>query len=196
VRTISWGTSLSVIAFPALARAHAAGLPASGGFAAGLAHPTAGVEHQVCMLAVGLWAAQLSGVSAALVPLGFLLGAASGLALGIHIATGSAAAVLLASTLLVLGLGLLRGRRWPPLGIVAVTAGCGLLHGHAHGSPLSATGEAPSFAAGFLAMTALLHATGFGLALLVPPPSRLALGRVGGALLALAGVVLLASFPH
>jgi urease accessory protein len=79
------------------------------------------------------------------------------------------------------------------MGIVGLFA---IFHGYAHGSemPLDASGGA--YAAGFIAATALLHVVGIALGFLIgrigAAYGRLAY-RVGGGLVALAGIGILAT---
>jgi urease accessory protein len=76
------------------------------------------------------------------------------------------------------------------VGIVGLFA---IFHGHAHGTemPLDATGG--TYAAGFMLATALLHTAGIALGFAI---GRIAHGRaayqLGGSLVALAGVAILA----
>src|SRR5690606_18170200 len=49
----------------------------------GFAHPLAGWDHLLAMVAVGLWAAQRSGRAVWLIPVGFVLGMVGGGMLGI-----------------------------------------------------------------------------------------------------------------
>lgn len=188
VRETPWRLSLSLAVVPAAAWAHPAAEPHGDAFVAGLVHPTGGLEHQLAMLAIGLWAAQLSAARAALVPLAFLAGAAGGLLAG----GGSAAPApwLLAVPVAALGIALLRTSRWPPLAAAAVALGCGILHGHAHVLPSGTTATAGAFAAGFLATTALLHAASFASVRLLPLAGRSMVARASGLVLTLAGVAL------
>lgn len=188
MRETPWSLTLSLAMVPAVSWAHVVAEPGDHPFLAGLVHPTGGVEHQLAMLAVGLWAARFSGIRAALIPLGFLAGAGVGL-----LAPGGSATPppsLLAVTVAALGIALLRAPSWPPLGAVAVALGCGILHGHAHAVPPNATAATSAFTAGFLATTALLHATSFTLARLLPRAGHSLAGPAGGLVLTLAGLVL------
>ena len=68
--------------FVPIAAAHNVGAHGAG-FAAGVAHPLAGLDHILAMIAVGLWAAQLGGHAYWKVPLAFV----SMMALGAIVAT-------------------------------------------------------------------------------------------------------------
>jgi urease accessory protein len=77
---------------------------------------------------------------------------------------------------------------------MAVVAAFAIFHGHAHGTELPAGGSIAAFAAGFVLATALLHAAGVTLGLMIGRFSE-AYGRVGfrlsGGLVALAGGAIL-----
>ena len=85
----------------------------------------------------------------------------------------------------------------PSLAISAVLVGAfALLHGHAHGTELPATGSALLYGAGFSAATLVLHAIGIvaGLGIGVAAKRPQAMRYAGGAIAA-AGLVLLIA-PH
>ena len=71
-----------LLLIPSLGLAHS-GAGAQGSFAAGAAHPLSGADHVLAMLAVGLWAALLSGRALWLLPAGFV----GAMALGFGAAT-------------------------------------------------------------------------------------------------------------
>jgi len=151
---------LSALAFPAAAHPfHGAGE----GFAAGLAHPFFGLDHLLAMVAVGVWAAQIGGRAAWIVPAVFVAamlgGAAAALAgLGVqHVEPMVAASVLV--------LGLLISLKWksgalPGALLVAFFA---VFHGLAHGAELPAGSSAATYMAGFALATAVLHGCGIAL---------------------------------
>lgn len=169
---------------------------ADSGFVAGFAHPWAGWDHLLAMLAVGLWAVQ-GGASRSMLalPAAFAAAVAAGLALGwAGIGWAGNEAGILASLLVLGGLLLTRARPALPLAVAGVALG-GLLHGLAHGLESPAAAGAPGFALGLLTATLLLHGLGMGLAALLlrwhrPDWLRLAGGAVGlsglGGLIALA----------
>lgn len=166
---------------------------AHGSFAAGLSHPVFGADHVLAMIAVGLWAAQISaepGRRSAMwiVPLAFVGTMALGFALALlGLPLPFVEPAILAS---VIGLGLLVSLavRLPVAGSAAIVAVFALFHGYAHGGELGGAG-ALAFGIGFVTATALLHLAGLGLGLLVSR-SAPALSRVLGAIAALAGVSL------
>lgn len=164
------------------------------GFVMGAAHPL-GLDHLLAMLAVGLWSTKAwpqgevwkgpaAFMSAMLVS--GLLGA-SGLALPMleH---------LIALSVVLFGAMLVLGHRALPAGLaLGVIALSGTLHGWAHGAEAPQAGFA-TYAVGFLATTALLHASGVvaGLALRKALTERKDwVTPCLGALLGAAGVALL-----
>lgn len=182
LHTIVRAASLTLLigALPTLAYAHPGH---AGGLAHGLAHPFGGLDHLAAMVAVGLWASQLGGRAAWLVPLSFVAAMALGGLLGVaaitlpHVETG----ILL--SLLALGLLVAAAIRLPlalSAGIVGVFA---LFHGHAHGAEMTPGASAVAYALGFMVASAFLHLSGytFGMAI------RARLLRFAGAAVAMTG---------
>ncbi len=182
LHTIVRAASLTLLlgALPTLAYAHPGH---ADGLAHGLAHPFGGLDHLVAMVAVGLWAAQLGGRAALLMPLSFVAALAVGGLLGVagialpYVETG----ILL--SLLALGLLVAAAARLPlalGAGIVGVFA---LFHGYAHGAEMSPGASALAYALGFTMASAFLHLSGytFGMAI------RARLLRFAGAAVAMTG---------
>ena len=168
-----------VAALPVVAQAHA-GHHHAGGFASGLAHPISGLDHILAMVAVGIWAAQLGKRALWVLPLTFPLVMLVGGLLGF--------AGLALPGVLILGV-LVVARKQAPLGVAAVlVAAFALLHGHAHGTELAAGQSALTYALGFVASTALLHAVGLGLGLLPRALKQVPLERFAGAAVLMGGV--------
>ncbi|MBI3345703.1 MAG: HupE/UreJ family protein [Burkholderiales bacterium] len=131
----------------------------------GLAHPFAGFDHLLAMVAVGLWSAaalpvgrRVAGPAAFLVML--LLGAAlpqfglrlPGLEAGVALSVMALAGLMLAARSPALRLPVPAG-----LALVGMAA---LLHGMAHGAELGAGQSFAGYAVGFMAASALLHGAG------------------------------------
>lgn len=161
---------LLAIFLPAELFAHA-GHPEAGvghpAFFAGLLHPWTGLDHLLAMVAVGLWAAQLGGRAVWLVPASFLA------AMGLGAALGQAGLNLplmeqgIAASVLLLGLAVAFAIKIPAV-IPAVLVGVfALFHGAAHGAEMPAGMSTLGYFGGFLAGTAVLHALGLGLGLLL-----------------------------
>lgn len=162
-------------------------------FSAGFTHPIFGADHVLAMVAVGLWASQISsnhGQKNALwaVPLAFVAFMAFGFviaAVGINLPFVEPA--ILASVI-ALGLLVAIAARIPTSAAASVVGIFALFHGYAHGTEMHGA-NAVQFGIGFIAATMLLHiagiALGFGL-------TRLSTGlsRVLGGLTAVAGLSL------
>lgn len=157
----------------------------------GLAHPL-GLDHLLAMVAVGVWsAAAFDGARRWIAPLTFLaamtaaaLLAMAGLSLP-FVEHGIALSVLMFGAMLAFA------KRVPAAPGLALVAAAAALHGMAHGAELPAGASVAGYALGFLATTAALHAGGVGLGVALRERGAW-IWRSGGALLGLAGVVLLA----
>jgi urease accessory protein len=160
-------------------------------FSAGLAHPLSGWDHLLAMLAVGLWAAQLGGRARWLVPASFVALMTAGAALG-HAGwqiAGTEQAI--AASVLVLGLLVAGAVRLPVIAGMLLVGAFALFHGVAHGAEMPATAAGLSYGAGFVAMTALLHAAGLGAgALAARRASTDRLARIAGGAIACAAVLM------
>ena len=186
--------ALAVALAPAIASAHT-GIGATTGFLHGFWHPIGGIDHVLAMVAVGLFAAQLGGRALWAVPATFVAVMATGGALGMAGVALPAVEVGIALSVLVLGLLVLAGRRWP-LGLaMALVAVFAVFHGHAHGAEMPIDASGLSYGLGFMLATALLHLAGIGLGIGLGRLAATEGGRLiqaSGAAIALAGVVLLA----
>src|SRR5690606_9493961 len=162
------------------------------GLMAGLAPPVFGLDHLLAMFAVGLWAAQQSGVARWALPVTFVgtmfVGGLLGF-IGMQIPlmeTGIAGSVL------AFGLLVAVAARLPVAISVAMTALFALTHGVAHGLELPELASPFAYAIGFVVATAALHAVGFALVRFLPQAAA-PLVRIAGAASAATGVWLLAS---
>jgi urease accessory protein len=80
----------------------------------------------------------------------------------------------------------------PPLWVAAVLVGAfAIFHGHAHGTELPQAANPLAYGVGFVVATGLLHLSGIALGLLARWPAGLQAVRVGGALIACAGLYFL-----
>ncbi len=180
--------AMALFLSPAMAFAHAGHDHA--GLMAGMAHPLFGLDHLLAMLAVGLWAAQQTGMLRWALPLTFmasmLLGGLLGFA-GLQLPlleTGIAASVLAFGLLIAVAV------RLPTALALSLTGLFALSHGVAHGLELPALTSPYGYAAGFLLATAMLH--GLGYVLVRQLPAVVApLVRMIGAGTAVAGACLL-----
>lgn len=162
-----------------------------GSLAAGFSHPLFGLDHILVMIAVGLWAAQIGGRALWIVPAAFVAMMATGFALATagvdlpFVEPAILASVVALGLLVALAMRLDLG---PSAAIVGVFA---LFHGHAHGGELGSAG-ALAFSAGFATATALLHAAGIGLGIVLQRLSGSGiLARLLGGATAVAGAALM-----
>jgi urease accessory protein len=187
----AWSAIMGVASLPTAASAHVLGRSAGDSLAIGFAHPFSGLDHQLVMFAIGLWAALCGGRARLALPVAFVGGAVLGLASAQVLGTASAPGLLAASVIVVGGCVAFERRSAPTLAILTALA-CGSLHGHAHASDLAASAAPSRFAVGFLAATVLLHAAGFGIAAGLPWRVRTDWTRAAGGAIAAAGAVLVA----
>ena len=158
----------------AAAWAHPGHQPPSGNrLLDGLIHPWTGIDHLLTLLAVGLLAQGIQGQGVRrrmswLLPLAFLSSMLAGAVLG-NVGWGPPGAeAALPLSLVVMGAALAVGRTYPNVAVAVVVVLCGIIHGHAHGTDMSASGTSGSLAAlqylgGLLTGSALLLASGAGL---------------------------------
>jgi urease accessory protein len=184
---------LAAFLAPTAALAHT-GVGHASGFMHGFMHPLGGLDHQLAMILVGIFAYQLGGRALWLVPLTFVGVMALGGFLGVAGVRVPFIEAGIALSVIVLGAIVAFGARIPvavAMGIVGLFA---IFHGHAHGSemPLDASGVA--YGLGFMLATAILHAVGIGIGFLIGMTSK-SLGnnvyRLAGGLASLAGIAIL-----
>jgi urease accessory protein len=157
----------------------------------GLTHPL-GADHLLAMVAVGLWsAAALPARKAWLGPLTFVLALLAGAGLGAAGWHVGGLEALVATSVVLFGALLAGARQWPlsaGLSLVAVSA---LVHGLAHGAELPVGGSFAAYAAGFVATTVALHASGLSLGRAMERAQPWA-WRLTGGLFGAAGLLMLA----
>lgn len=161
------------------------------GLAAGLMHPFSGLDHLLAMVAVGLWAAQSGSRKVWLLPVTFMTMLAAGAGLAMQWQALPMVEAGIATSVLALGLLVALSMQLPAALAVGVTALFGLLHGYAHGLELPESAAPVSYALGFLAATAVLHASGIVVGVAARRRHEM-LARVLGAAIAASGVYLLA----
>ena len=180
---------------PTAAFAHT-GLGHVHGFVQGFAHPLGGLDQALAMVMVGIFAWQLGGRATWLVPATFILVMAAGGGLGLAGVALPFVEIGIAGSVVALG-AIVALRVKAPTALAAALVGVfAIFHGFAHGSEVPTAADGLSYAAGFLLATALLLAGGVALGFLIgrigDSTSRYTY-RLGGALVALAGVVILVS---
>jgi urease accessory protein len=133
---------------------------ANAGFAAGFAHPFAGLDHLAAMVGAGIWAAQIGGRALWAVPAAFvgtmILGAVAGFV------GGPIQAVEIAVVLsgVVFGGLIVLARKWPVSWAAGLSAAFAFAHGYAHAAELPQAAAPIAYVAAFLIATALLHLAG------------------------------------
>src|SRR3954463_9866099 len=191
LKVAPWALPLvALLTVPSWVQAHS--LPGgSGGFGQGFAHPLAGLDHVLAMVAVGLWASQLGGRALWLPPPAFPAVMAIGAAFGLSGVTLPLVEIGIAASVMVLGALVALALR-PSLAIsIPLIGAFALLHGYSHGIELPASLSALSWGVVFVGATLLLHAVATPAGLIAGRlPVRFAARTAGGAIAAL-GVVLL-----
>lgn len=160
-------------------------------FAAGFAHPFAGLDHLLAMLAVGLYAATRAGTMRWAPPATFIIALIGGAGIGAAGLALPAVEAGISASVLVLGLLIAFMVRLPLAAALPLVALFALPHGHAHHAEMGSSALA-TYAAGFVIASAILHSIGLIVARWLPA-TPLARGgkRLIGALIAGTGVVLL-----
>jgi urease accessory protein len=179
---------------PSLAFAHV-GVGDTYGVAHGFMHPLSGIDHVLAMVAIGMFAAHLGGRALWLVPLSFVTMMAFGGGLGMAGFALPYAEIGIGLSVVVLGI-IVATRADPPVAIAMALAGFfAIFHGRAHGAEMPETASGLAFGLGFIFATALLHALGIALGILIARAGHASsrrIAQVGGSAIALAGVALLA----
>jgi len=178
--------ALFTFGLPSLAHAHV-GAGHVSGWAHGLAHPIGGLDHVCAMIAVGLWATQMGGRAVWLVPLTFVTVMALGGVLGMAAVPLVYTEQGIVMSLLVLGVLIAAAVRLPLAVSAAVVGVFALCHGYAHGAEMPQSASGFAYAAGFMLATALLHASGIGIALLAGKTGRAEWLRLAGVAITLCG---------
>jgi urease accessory protein len=185
-----------LVVFPTLALAHT-GAEHGFGFAHGFEHPIGGIDHVLAMVAVGVLAFVLGGRALILVPLAFVGMMIVGFLLGAAQVSLPFVEIAIAASSLVIGAAAAWGKPMPVAIAMALVGIFALFHGYAHGAEMPANANGLGYALGFVLATALLHAAGITLSVLVAKimgrHGRLA-ARVAGGAFALGGAGVLAGW--
>lgn len=181
--------ALSALAMPAWA--HTGVTPHVHGIMAGVAHPLGGLDHVLAMVAVGLWAGLVGGRASWAWPAAFVAAMVVAAGAGLTGFELPMAEIAIAASVFALGLAVALGLRAP---VVVGAAVCGLFavaHGWAHGAEMPADAAGLAYGVGFVAATVALHAVGLALAGLSLRHLPVWAARIAGGTVALAGVALL-----
>ena len=114
------------------------------GFLSGLGHPVIGLDHFAAVVAVGCLAAAHRNAPA--LAIGFVLAMIAGVALHLQGATVLGAEILVALSVIVLGLVMLTRRQMTAGVALALFAVVGLLHGYVMGESIFGAEPAPLYA--------------------------------------------------
>jgi urease accessory protein len=187
---------LSFCLVPTAALAHV-GVGRMSGFMHGFMHPLGGLDHQLAMILIGIFAYRLGGRALWLVPLTFIsVMAVAGLfgVLGVpvpFVELGISLSVIVLGAIVAFGI---KAPVAVAMGVVGLFA---IFHGHAHGSEMPMDASGVEYGIGFMLATALLHAIGIGIGFLIGLSSK-RLGdnvyRVAGGLASIAGVAFLSGY--
>ena len=191
VFTKKWCFVISLIFFtPSLVYAHT-GIGHSSGFLHGISHPLGGLDHILAMVAVGIWAAQISGKAVWAIPATFVGVMLMGGVLGITGITLPFVEQGIIMSILILGVLIAAAVRLPLYSSAAIVALFALFHGHTHGAeaPVAASGVA--YGIGFALSTTILHLSGIGFGLIFQRSARLQAVQFSGAAIAVGGVFLI-----
>jgi urease accessory protein len=183
-RSSSLAVSLLALGLPALALAHTG---MGHGFMQGVAHPLGGMDHLLAMIAVGLVAGRAGGAALWQIPASFIAMMACGTLIGMATIVLPFTEAGIALSIAVFGL-MLTWNRNPSLVLTTVAVGFfALFHGHAHGTEAAGNVSGLAYAAGLLSVSALLHACGAMVAVLLMRTHQTSVLRLSGGVLAIAG---------
>jgi urease accessory protein len=183
-----------LVLVPTAALAHT-GAGAVHGLAYGFMHPLGGLDHILAMVTVGIFAAQLGGRALWLVPASFVAVMALGGAVGVAGLTVPLTEIGIAASVAVLGAVIALRVRAPVAIAMGLVGFFAVFHGYAHGAEMPSVAAGLTYGLGFIAGTALLHASGisFGYAAgQIGERYGAVAYRVAGSLVAVAGLGLLA----
>ena len=174
----------ALIASPAYAHD---GTGLAGGFAAGMLHPLAGLDHMLAMVSVGLWGAFLGRPLIYALPMLFPAVMALGGALGMAGLGFPPVELGIAVSVVTLGVMILFAVRAPALAACTIVGIFALFHGYAHGAELPSAADPVGYSAGFVLSTGLLHLLGITAGLLRSTPAGTVALRAAGGAIALTG---------
>ncbi|PWW02276.1 urease accessory protein [Hoeflea marina] len=182
--------TLTLVLTPSIAFAHT-GVGHTTGFLHGFGHPIGGIDHILAMVAVGVFSFVLGGRAFRLVPAAFVSMMCVGFGLGINQVDVPFVELGIALSSVVIGGAAALGRPMPVGLAMALVGVFAVFHGHAHGAEMPESTGGLSYALGFVAATAMLHATGIlatlGASRLIGRHGRFS-AQLAGGMFALGGV--------
>jgi urease accessory protein len=152
--------ALAAVLFPAAAFAHAASGAHAHRFELGLMHPLSGLDHLLAMIAIGVWAARSGVREIWIAPTCFVVGMTAGLLVGFPFVSAAGIELIVALSILALGLLLAFAVNLPCWVAMLLAASAGLSHGAAHAVEGPIQSGLTSFAVGALMATLMLHLVG------------------------------------
>jgi urease accessory protein len=179
--------ALTLLATSGVASAHV-GHPHQS-FADGAVHPVTGLDHILAMIGVGLWAAQLGGRAKWIVPAAFVGSMVIGGIvqwMGVNIPQVETG---IATSVLVLGLLIATSFKLPIWAASTVVGLFAICHGAAHAGEFEGS-SAVLYSVGFVIATAMLHAVGIALGLMMSKAKADAFVRVAGGAMAACAVLI------
>lgn len=182
---------LTLLALTSVASAH----PGHGaqGFARGVSHPLAGLDHILAMVGVGLLAVGLRRAWLWALPLTFVgsmvIGAAAG-ASGWFVPSWLAETGIAASVL-VFGLLVTLGTKVPAFAVTPLVALFAICHGSAHAAEMPQGSSVAAFFVGFVISTALLHGIGIAAGLFFGRQGTATIVRGCGVAMSVCGMLML-----
>jgi urease accessory protein len=114
------------------------------GLLSGLAHPIIGLDHFAAVVAVGCLAA--AHIAGARLAVGYVLAMMAGVAIHLQGATLPGSEILVALSVIALGVALLRQRQMAAGAALALFAAVGILHGYALGESIYGAESTPLYA--------------------------------------------------
>lgn len=181
---------LALAAFAASSNAFAhPGHGLESGFAAGFMHPFSGWDHLLVMFALGIWAARRPAAQGWRLPVLFVAVMALSASVAMAWVPVALAEALVAVSVLVMGLLLVSNltvNRAVQIGVVSIAAAA---HGYLHGMEI---GNQWSGLVGIVLATAMLHGLGWVLGRQSNPQLQKATQLLGGVMLGLGAVWMLA----
>jgi len=151
-----------VLIAPAAALAHPGFAPHSG-LESGFLHPLTGVDHLLAVITVGIFAARVGRRGLWSLPVAFLMLMAVGGALGAAGVKLPFVEMMIALSVVALGLAAAIPRQWPVAAATLFVGAFAVFHGHAHGAELPSGVPAAPYVVGFMLATALLLLAGIAL---------------------------------
>ncbi|WDI44356.1 HupE/UreJ family protein [Bremerella sp. P1] len=162
------------------------GLVARNSFLDGVLHPWFGIDHLLATLAIGLLVVHVEKGSTIAVPIVFLSSLMAGAGLngsGIWLPWGEP---IVAFSVILLGVALIPGRRYPELLLAVAVALFGIFQGYVHGRESLADSLPLAYLFGLLLGTGLLLGLGIWIGHWIEPASKVS--RSIGVAIALAGL--------